>query len=309
MVTVACAFAARPRALVLDEPTVGLAPHVVGVVVERVRRLAADGAAVLVIEHDATAVADVAERVVELVDRTVRPARSGLVASQYGERAAGRRRRTIERSMPRLALAEVSYRAGGVRILDGVDLEIGSGQKVGVVGPNGAGKTSLLDVISGFARYQHGAVTIAGRRLPAGRALSAALAGVARTFQQPAVFGGLSVEDNLLAATHGRRSRDLDTVACALQLEPVWHVRSGSLPSGVQKRVDIARVILRRPQVMLVDEPTAGLSQAESELVASAITELVDSTGAAAMVVDHDGRFLGRLCDDIVAMDRGAIVA
>jgi ABC-type branched-subunit amino acid transport system ATPase component len=345
MLALARALVVSPRVLVLDEPAVGLSSGVIEQLVAVLRELRTSGTAILTLESDRTTLEDQADRVVELRDGAIRTARrfrpSGAeaVTSRPASAAApgladGLRRTPAsgsagEASRALLDIQGVTCRIGGIRVLDGVDLGVAPGRIVGLIGRNGAGKSSLLNCVSGFVRYQRGIIRVGGVVLPVARARAAALAGVARTFQEPAVFDHLTVEDNLLVALHesmsssllrgilpwGRAARQdhhgrrqIGDVVESLHLGDVLGEPAGPLPAGVRKRIDIARAILRRPRALLLDEPAAGLDAGEVAAVAATVERHRDATGAVVLVVDHDLTLIHRMCDDVVEMADGAVL-
>jgi branched-chain amino acid transport system ATP-binding protein len=332
MVALARALIIEPGVLVLDEATVGLAPAAVDHLAGALTVLRGRGTAILALEHDRTVLAGLADRVLRLERGSCHLVRTGTARpeARAADVAVGAHSAEDDRSARVLLEVEgLVLTVGGLRLLDGVDLVVGAGQTVGLVGPNGAGKSSLINCVTGFARYGHGQVRAAGATLPAGRVLHAARAGVIRSFQEPAVFASLSVEENLLVARHdsmsssllrnavplGRARRqdrqglaEVDDVAHRLGLHDVRHELAGTLPAGVQKRVDVARALLRRPCVLLLDEPAAGLDRREVDIVADALADHRRATGGAIVLVDHDFTLIRRLCDEIVEMEGGRVI-
>lgn len=219
----------------------------------------------------------------------------------------------------------LSVRYGGVRALDGVDLQIESGSLVGLIGPNGAGKTTFIDAISGFTPAAQGSVHLDGRditRLPAHRR---ARLGLARTFQSSELFSDLTLRENLLVAADkgeswapladmvhpGRQSMPEEFIDEQLQrfglLEHADR-RPEELSFGSQKLVALARTMAQQPVLALLDEPAAGLHTQESELLGQRLRALVDG-GSTLLLVDHDMGLVLSVCDRIYVLDFGRIIA
>lgn len=231
---------------------------------------------------------------------------------------------------PSLAVRGLTLRFGGVAALDGVDLEVGRGEIVGLIGPNGAGKTSLLNCLSGVTRPQAGEIRVGGRDLRGLRPHQVAARGVARTFQNLGLVADLDVGANLLLGRHhlsrggalrallapwaaaaedDRHRRPCRDVAGALGLEAYLHTRAGSLPFGVRKRVELARALVAEPSLLLADEPTAGLSGEEAASVLEVIEARRRDRGLTVLLVDHDMRVVMGAVDRVVVLDFGRVVA
>jgi branched-chain amino acid transport system ATP-binding protein len=214
----------------------------------------------------------------------------------------------------------VSY--GGVLAVDGVSLEVPSGEVVGLIGPNGAGKTSLIDAVTGFTASR-GRVRIGDRSLDDLPAHRRARAGLARTFQSVELFDELTVEENLrVAASDPRwwspfldairpRDRHGEDVAWALEavgLADAADAMPTALPTGRTRLVGVARALVRRPEVLLLDEPAAGLDTSESTALGARIRAIADS-GIAVLLVDHDMSLVLSVCDRVAVLDFGTIIA
>ena len=208
-----------------------------------------------------------------------------------------------------LVVEDLRKSFGGVRAVDGVSFTLSPGEIVGLIGPNGSGKTTLINLLSGVEPADSGAVRLGGRTLP-GLAHLRARAGLARTFQTPALPPGLSVLD--VAASAGF-AQGLSVAAARAAAWPVLTMAgldgaallsAAALPMGLRRRVDLARALLRRPAVLLLDEPAAGLSADERALTAALIREAA-ARGCAVLVVEHDMEFLLPLCRRMLCLDRG----
>jgi branched-chain amino acid transport system ATP-binding protein len=233
-------------------------------------------------------------------------------------------------SEPILALDNISLSFGGVQALSQVDLAVRPGDIHAVIGPNGAGKTSLVNIISGIYRPDGGRVRIGEKtfaRVPTARL---SRLGVARTFQNLALFPNLSVLDNVAVGLAGAvratfveqivglgraateaaeaRRRALETIAL-LDLDVVKDRLVGTLPYGLQKRVDLARALVSRPQIILLDEPMAGMTATEKRQMAQFVRAARDRFGAAVVLIEHDIGVVMDLSDRITVLDYGRKIA
>ena len=209
--------------------------------------------------------------------------------------------------------------------VDGLSLEVRPGEIVGLIGPNGAGKTSAIDAITGFARIHAGDVVLGDssiRRLPAYRR---ARAGVSRSFQSLELFEDLTVLENLRTASDRARlvcrgstglvwpaDPPLHSAAVAaireFGLEDDLHRTVTDLAFGRRRLVGIARAVATQPSILLLDEPAAGLGDAESAELAALVRRLADEWGIGILLVEHDMRFVMDVCDRIVVLDFGRTI-
>jgi branched-chain amino acid transport system ATP-binding protein len=232
---------------------------------------------------------------------------------------------------PALELDRISVNFGGVRALDQLSLALEPGEIRGLIGPNGSGKSTAFNVITGLQRPDSGDVRLEGRSLIGLRADQIAACGIGRTFQNLRLFGAMTVIENVMLGTHlsgaapglvptlltapsfrrheeeiGARCRGvLESLAVADYAEEL----AGSLPYGVQKRVDLARSIVANPKVLLLDEPAAGLTEHESRQLMDLIVRIHDEFGFALLLVEHDMHFVSSLCSRITVIDFGRFLA
>jgi branched-chain amino acid transport system ATP-binding protein len=227
-----------------------------------------------------------------------------------------------------LAVREVTVSFGGISALQGVSVEVSTGEVVGVIGPNGAGKTTLFNVICGFVAPQSGALTWDGRPLHRVRPDRLASLGIARTLQGVGLFGQLSVLENVMTgADRFRRSRhggallglwtsDHDERALRkraratlrrVDCEGIEDRLPGTLPFAVQKRVALARALACDPKLLLLDEPAGGLGADELTELSELIRLLGQSV--AVMVVEHHMDLVMSVCDKVVVLDFGRVIA
>jgi ABC-type branched-subunit amino acid transport system ATPase component len=207
-----------------------------------------------------------------------------------------------------LRVHELTVSFGGVRPLDGVSLQPGSGV-FGVVGPNGAGKTTLFNVISGFITPMAGIVENDGDSLLAMAPHQRARWGLRRTFQQEQVIQELSALDNVRLAAD-EFGADADEAERALAFVGVSRTkRRGAELSLLERRlVELARAVVAEPRLVLLDEPGAGLVDAETERLADLIRQMPERYGAQVILVDHDMELVSAVCGEIAVLDFGKVI-
>ncbi|SES26884.1 ABC transporter ATP-binding protein [Rhizobium sp. NFR03] len=229
-----------------------------------------------------------------------------------------------------LELVGVSLSFGGVAALSEVDLSVRRGEILAIIGPNGAGKSSIVNVISGVYPPDRGHVRLKGQRYGQVPTQKLARLGVARTFQNLALFPGLSVLDNVVAgrahrarssfieqlAGFGRAKRErLDAreraadVIDFLQLSPLSERLVGTLPYGLQKRVELARALVAEPDILLLDEPMAGMTATEKNEMAGFVTAARDRFGTTVVLIEHDIGVVMSLSDRVAVFDHGRRIA
>ncbi|MFF5311686.1 ABC transporter permease subunit [Streptomyces massasporeus] len=215
-------------------------------------------------------------------------------------------------SGPLLTARHLHAHYGRFTALDGVDLDVSPGRVTAVVGPNGAGKSTLFHCLAGTLRPAHGTVRLGGRDITALPAHARTRLGVARTFQQLAVFPSLTVAENVRVGAEQGRVTDPGAVERTLRLlgldGPVRALPAAGLPTGTLRRVELARVLAGSPRVLLLDEPAAGLDTAEVSALARVLKALA-AEGAALLVVEHDLDLVAGLADVVHVMAAGRIVA
>jgi branched-chain amino acid transport system ATP-binding protein len=219
-----------------------------------------------------------------------------------------------------MALLEVvgaDVRFGGVHALRGADLTVEPHAVTGLIGPNGAGKTTMFNVICGLQSLSNGFVRLDGEDLAGLGAHKRARRGVARTFQRLEVFGTLTVRENVLAAAEIRRrwSRDrsnvkttADRILALVGLSELADAPADTLPTGQARLLELARALATRPRLLLLDEPSSGLDERETDELGELLTRLAD-VGIGVLLVEHDMELVMRACQCIHVLDFGSILA
>jgi branched-chain amino acid transport system ATP-binding protein len=236
----------------------------------------------------------------------------------------------VASATPLLEVDEVSVRFGAIQALDRVSLEIGRGEIVAIIGPNGAGKTTLLNVISGFYQPTAGRIRFEGRDRTRLRPYDVAALGIARTFQNVALFKGMSVLDNIMtgrllkmrgsflweALYWGPAMRQelanrefVERIIDFLEIEAIRKAGAGTLPYGLQKRVELARALAAEPKLLLLDEPMAGMNVEEKEDMCRFILGVNDEFGTTIALIEHDMSVVMDISDRVIALDYGRKIA
>lgn len=232
---------------------------------------------------------------------------------------------------PVLELNGVTVRFGGIVALDDVSFHLDPGEICGLIGANGAGKTTLFDVISGVRQPDAGVTVLGGSEMTRWSPHRRARSGLRRTFQRPQVFGWLTVEQNLLVAIewHGggggvvadlvrlptrsrlerSRRRQVDDVIDWCGLNDYRVSPASSLPLGIVRLVELGRALVDKPTVLLLDEPTSGLDSVETERMAEVIESARTDLGCAVLLIEHDVRFVLDICERVIALDLGRVIA
>jgi len=232
---------------------------------------------------------------------------------------------------PILEVSGVSLAFGGVRALSDVSFQVPEGAITAVIGPNGAGKTSLFNTISGFYRPQAGSIRFAGTSLDGVRAPQRAARGLARTFQNIALFRGMTVLDNIKLGRHahmrtgvidallywGRAQKEElelraeieERIIDFLEIQHIRNASVGTLSYGLQKRVELARALAMRPRILMLDEPVAGMNREETEDMARFILDVKEEWGVTILMVEHDMGMVMDISDHVVVLNFGQVIA
>ena len=220
---------------------------------------------------------------------------------------------------PLLEAHRLSRRFGGVVALDHVDLRIQPGELLGIIGPNGAGKSTLFNVITGHLRPTSGRLDFRGQDITGMSPHRVARVGIVRKYQVPTVFQSLSVSQNLAVAANGRRSfralfgrppgvrEKIVQLLDLLHLSPRADDEAGTLSHGERQWLEIGMVLANDPQLLLLDEPTAGMTTRETRETEALLKNL--ATGHTVAVIEHDIRFIREVARRVIVMHRGRILA
>src|SRR6266853_4864723 len=229
-----------------------------------------------------------------------------------------------------LAATAVSKRFGGVRAVEGVSIAVKRGEIASIIGPNGAGKTSLLNMISGFYRPDSGSITYEGRDITHSRPAQIAKLGIARTFQNIALFGGMTVLDNIMLGRHVRMKSGVlssfiywglaqreevahraraEEIIDFLKIQDLRRRPTGSLAYGLRKRVELGRALALDPRILLLDEPMGGMNQEEKEDMARYIIDVNEQWGTTIILIEHDMAVVMDISDRVTVLDRGRKIA
>jgi branched-chain amino acid transport system ATP-binding protein len=229
-----------------------------------------------------------------------------------------------------LSVQNVSLSFGGVKALQDVSFEIRKGEVRTIIGPNGAGKTSMLNVINGFYQPQAGSITFKGVTRSHMRPYEAAHGGIARTFQNVALFRGMTALDNIMAGRTLKMRRGffwqvlrvgpalqeetehrlrVEEIIDFLEIQAIRKVPVGRLPYGLQKRVELGRALAMEPDLLLLDEPMAGMNLEEKEDMSRFILDVNEHYGTTIALIEHDMGVVMDLSDRVVVLDHGAKIA
>ena len=229
-----------------------------------------------------------------------------------------------------LEVRNVSLAFGGVRALAGVGFDVAKGEIRAIIGPNGAGKSSMLNVINGVYQPQEGEIVFKGVVRRQMRPHEAARAGIARTFQNIALFKGMSVLDNIMTGRnlkmragllsqcvwHGPAAREemanrrkVEEIIDFLQTEHIRKTPVGKLPYGLQKRVELGRALAAEPELLLLDEPMAGMNIEEKQDMCRFVLDVNDEFGTTIVLIEHDMGVVMDICERVVVLDYGRKIA
>jgi branched-chain amino acid transport system ATP-binding protein len=229
-----------------------------------------------------------------------------------------------------LALENVSLAFGGVKAISDVSFDIRKGEIRAIIGPNGAGKTSLLNVINGFYTPQQGRITFRGETREKMRPHEAASGGIARTFQNVALFKGMTALDNIMVGRslkmhrsffwqllrHGpamgeevEHRQRVEEIIDFLEINAIRKVQVGRLPYGLQKRVELGRALAMEPDLLLLDEPMAGMNLEEKEDMSRFVLDVNNHYGTTIALIEHDMGVVMDLSNRVIVLDYGRKIA
>ena len=342
MLALGQAFLVEPRLLMIDELSLGLAPVVVEELLEIVRALHAAGTTIILVEQSVNVALTVAQRAVFMEKGEVRfsgpttelLARGDILRSVFlsgtGAGSAKKRRDDTQAAPPVLEIAGLSKSFGGVAAVTDVSLTLREGEILGLIGPNGAGKTTLFDLISGYSAPSAGTVTLLGDDITDLGPDQRALLGLHRSFQDARLFGALTVEETLLVALD-RQLSVRNGVMGALRFPNVTRAEaqlkkraerlllmlnlSGfrdkfvrELSTGTRHVVDLACVLAADPTVLLLDEPSSGVAQRETEELGPLLQRIKTETACSILIIEHDMSLISAVSDELIALQTGSVV-
>jgi branched-chain amino acid transport system ATP-binding protein len=359
MLALGGALMTQPELLMIDELSLGLAPTIVGQLLDVVREIHQRGTTIVIVEQSVNVALNLAQRAVFMEKGEVRfegPTdellerpdilRSVFIAGANATQAAAEvdspdiekaaalaaaREGVADDAEVVLECRDVVKRFGGITAVDHVDLQVRDGEIVGLIGHNGAGKTTLMDCISGFLEVNGGHVLLRGREVTDLAPHERARSGLGRSFQDALLFPSLTVAETIAVARE-RHLATRDMVAAAFQLPAsyeselaVWHKveelidlmglgafrekLTGELSTGSRRIVDLACILAQEPKVLMLDEPSGGVAQKETEALGPLLLRVRDHTGCSILVIEHDMPLLRTICDRMVALELGGVIA
>ncbi len=349
------AFVAKPRLLIIDELSLGLAPAVVEQLLEIVRAIHAEGCPVILVEQSVNVALTIAQRAYFMEKGEVRfegaaaelLARGDLLRSVFLEGAVSNGTTApavrVSGQMSQdggadplasqpvvLATRGLTKRFGGIVAVDDVTLELRRGETLGLIGPNGAGKTTVLDLISGVLPVDRGRIELGGVDIGTWSASRRSVAGLGRSFQDARIFPSLTVSENIAMglerhiATRDHLAALLDLpaiqqserqvagrVAELIELMNLQSYRDkfvSELSTGVRRIVDLTMAIAHNPTVLLLDEPSSGVAQRETEALGPLLKDMQRATQCSIVIIEHDMPLISAVSDEIIALDLGRVV-
>ncbi len=348
MLTLSQAFIAKPRLLMIDELSLGLAPVVVEQLLDIVRAIRDRGTTIVLVEQSVNVALTVAETAYFMEKGEVRfsGATSELLhrpdilrsvflegaASMNGTGARPKRRAATKRELGGVVLEtqDVHRAYGALTAVDDVSLQLHEGEILGIIGPNGAGKTTLFDLISGFVDVNSGAVLLNGEDVTDLSPDARARRGLGRSFQDARLFPALTaretialslerhvaVRDPLASVLHLPVALDseaeiderVDALIELMGLEAFADKFVSELSTGSRRIVDLACIVAHEPSVILFDEPSSGIAQRETEALGPLLLRIRENTGASLLVIEHDMPLITSISDRLLALDLGAVV-
>jgi len=341
MLAIAQALVMRPKLLMIDELSIGLSPAIVTQLLGVVREISRTGTTVIVVEQSVNVALLLAERAVFMQKGEVRfsgptaellERRDIMQAVFLGKAPAASMapvRRDHQSTEKVLSAENLSISFGGISALHDVSLSMEAGEVVGIIGPNGAGKTTLFDALSGVVHLDTGMVMLGATDVTAMSSDARARLGMGRLFQNSRLFPSLTARETITVAMHRhltggaissalwspesrkqerRAARRVSELILLLGLEAYADKYLGDLSVGTKRVVDIACALASRPSVLLLDEPSSGLSQAEAEQLGPLLIRLRKDTGCGMLMIEHDMGLVTSVSDRLIAMHLGEVL-
>jgi branched-chain amino acid transport system ATP-binding protein len=358
MLSLAQAFIARPRLLLIDELSLGLAPTVVESLLDIVRAIHDNGTTIVLVEQSVNTALKLAKRAAfmekgevrfegpteELLERPdilravfLKGGARGEQAKAAGAENGARTRRAQKANRAEILTRPVvletvglSKHYGGIVAVDDVHLELHDGEILGLIGPNGAGKTTIFDLISGFTPSNGGRITFGEHEITNATASERARLGLGRSFQDARLWQALTVKEAIAVASE--RHIDVTTPIAAIFSTPVSKDSEAEiereteeliellslqafrdkfvseLSTGSRRIVELAAILAHRPSVVILDEPSSGIAQRETEALGPLLRQVRDHLGCSMLVIEHDMPLITKLADRMYALDQGRVV-
>ncbi len=365
MLALGGALTTQPELLMIDELSLGLAPTIVGQLLEVVQEIHRRGTTIVIVEQSVNIALNLAQRAVFMEKGEVRftgptaellerpdilrsvfiagaagsadpepepaPARGGKRSKKPAAKPAPARREVAADAPVVLECSGLVKRFGGITAVNDVDLQLREGQVLGLIGHNGAGKTTLMDCISGFLSIDAGRVRLRGHDITEWAPHEKAKGGLGRSFQDALLYPSLTVAETIAVACE-RHLASKDLVAAAFQLPASYESElavaakvdelvelmgldafrqklTGELSTGSRRIVDLACILAQDPKVLMLDEPSGGVAQKETEALGPLLLRIVERTGCSVLVIEHDMPLLRAICDRMIALELGGIIA
>ncbi|MCU1448086.1 MAG: transporter related [Acidimicrobiales bacterium] len=344
------AFVAKPRLLIIDELSLGLAPTIVEQLLDIVRAIHDQGCTIILVEQSVNVALTVASRAYFMEKGEVRFSgptqelleRGDILRSVFlqGAGAGGGKKRTTARAKnkgvpvsdepPILEVAGLTRRFGGITAVDDVSFTLAPHSILGLIGPNGAGKTTIFDLISGLLPVDSGRIGLLGEDISRWGPDRRASFGLGRSFQDARIFPTLTVAENIAVALErhietrdhlaallnlpAMQESELDvayTVEDLIELMNLGAFRDkfvAELSTGSRRIVDLAMAIAHDPSVLLLDEPSSGIAQRETEALGPLLKRIQSETGCAMLIIEHDMPLITSVSDEILALDLGRVL-
>jgi ABC-type branched-subunit amino acid transport system ATPase component len=365
MLALGGALMTRPELLMIDELSLGLAPTIVGQLLEVVQEIHRRGTTIVIVEQSVNIALNLAQRAVfmekgevrftgptgELLERPdilrsvfiagaagasepasdPEPAPKGTRGKKVAATPAPAARVVRDDAPVVLECSGVVKRFGGITAVNDVDLQLREGHVLGLIGHNGAGKTTLMDCISGFLPIDAGRIRLRGHDITEWAPHEKARGGLGRSFQDALLYPSLTVAETIAVACE-RHLESKDLVAAAFQLPASYESElavaaqvdelidlmglgafrqklTGELSTGSRRIVDLACILAQDPKVLMLDEPSGGVAQKETEALGPLLLRIVERTGCSVLVIEHDMPLLRTICDEMIALELGGIIA